>query len=31
MGVEDTYRPTEVGVFFSDAGVTTPDPYFGRT
>jgi cholesterol oxidase len=25
----DSYRPTEVGVYFGEAGVTHPDPYFG--
>jgi cholesterol oxidase len=29
MGVEDTYHPTEVGVYFGEAGKTVPDPYFG--
>src|ERR1700743_595175 len=29
MGIEDTYRPTPVGVFFGEAGRRTPDPYFG--
>ena len=29
LGVEDTYHPTEVGVFFGEAGKTVPDPYFG--
>jgi cholesterol oxidase len=29
MGVADTYHPTEVGVFFGEAGKTVPDPYFG--
>jgi len=28
MGVEDTYHPTEVGVFFGEPGETVPDPYF---
>ncbi len=27
--VEDTYRPTPVGVFFGEPGVEVPDPYFG--
>jgi cholesterol oxidase len=27
-GCEDTYRPTEVGVFFGEPGETVPDPYF---
>ena len=29
MGVADTYRPTEVGVYLGEPGVTVPDPYFG--
>ena len=29
MGRGDTFRPTEVGVFFGKPGVTVPDPYFG--
>jgi len=29
MGVADTYRPTEVGVYLGESGVTVPDPYFG--
>jgi cholesterol oxidase len=29
MGRGDTFRATEVGVFFGDAGRTVPDPYFG--
>ena len=28
-GVEDTFRRTPVGVYFGDAGVEVPDPYFG--
>jgi cholesterol oxidase len=28
MGAEDTFRPTEVGVFFGAPGVTVADPYF---
>ena len=28
-GVEDTFRPTPVGVYFGEAGVEAPDPYFG--
>lgn len=28
-GVEDTYHPTDVGVFFGEAEKTVPDPYFG--
>ena len=27
-GMESTFRPTEVGIYFGDAGVTVPDPYF---
>jgi cholesterol oxidase len=30
-GQSDTFRPTEVGVFFGPAGQTVPDPYFGGT
>jgi cholesterol oxidase len=26
---EDTFRPTEVGVFFGEEGELVPDPYFG--
>ncbi|WP_051571415.1 GMC family oxidoreductase N-terminal domain-containing protein [Cryptosporangium arvum] len=29
MGVEDTYHPTPVGVFFGAPGTDVPDPYFG--
>jgi len=29
MGKGDTFRATDVGVFFGDAGQTVPDPYFG--
>ncbi len=29
MGVADTYRPTEIGVYLGEAGVTVSDPYFG--
>ncbi|MFI5957861.1 FAD-dependent oxidoreductase [Cryptosporangium sp. NPDC051539] len=29
MGVEDTFRPTPVGVFLGTPGVAVPDPYFG--
>ncbi|MGH2521841.1 MAG: GMC oxidoreductase, partial [Anaerolineales bacterium] len=29
MGRGDTFHPTEVGVFFGEPGVETPDPYFG--
>ncbi|WP_024441814.1 GMC oxidoreductase [Mycobacterium sp. UM_WGJ] len=30
LGVEDTYHPTNVGVFFGDEpGTTVPDPFFG--
>jgi cholesterol oxidase len=28
-GMADTFRATEVGAYFGDAGVTIPDPYFG--
>ena len=28
-GLGDTFRATEVGVFFGPAGETVPDPYFG--
>src|SRR5437870_492112 len=28
-GVENTYRPTEVAVFFGEPGKAVPDPYFG--
>ncbi len=28
LGRGDTYRPTEVGVFFGERGKTVPDPYF---
>ncbi len=28
-GMGHTFRPTEVGVFFGEPGVTVPDPYFG--
>ena len=28
-GLGDTFRETEVGVFFGPAGETVPDPYFG--
>jgi cholesterol oxidase len=28
MGRGDTYRPTEVGVYFGTPGKTVPDPYF---
>jgi cholesterol oxidase len=27
--VEDTFRPTPVAVYFGEAGVEAPDPYFG--
>ena len=27
--VEDTFRPTPVGVYFGERGVEAPDPYFG--
>jgi cholesterol oxidase len=29
MGVAHTYRPTPVGVYFGEPGVTAKDPYFG--
>jgi cholesterol oxidase len=29
LGRGDTYKPTEVGVFFGEPGKTVPDPYFG--
>lgn len=29
MGREETFKPTEVGVFFGDEDVEVPDPYFG--
>jgi cholesterol oxidase len=29
LGVADTFRPTDVGVFFGEPGETVPDPYFG--
>ncbi|MEV6769621.1 GMC family oxidoreductase [Nocardia sp. NPDC051030] len=29
LGVEDTFHPTNVGVFFGEPGKTVPDPYFG--
>lgn len=29
LGVADTFRPTPVGVYFGEPGVTTDDPYFG--
>jgi cholesterol oxidase len=28
MGTGDTFKPHTVGIFFGDAGRTTPDPYF---
>jgi cholesterol oxidase len=28
-GQQDTFRPTDVGVFFGDPGVPVADPYFG--
>lgn len=28
-GRENTFRPTDVGVFFGEPDVTVPDPYFG--
>jgi cholesterol oxidase len=29
LGVEDTHAKVNVGVYFGEAGVTAPDPYFG--
>ncbi|MCP3973670.1 MAG: GMC family oxidoreductase [bacterium] len=29
FGVEETFHPTPVGVFFGEADVEVPDPYFG--
>ena len=29
FGVEDTYQPTPVGVYFGEPGVAVRDPYFG--
>ena len=29
FGVEDTYQPTPVAVYFGESGVTAADPYFG--
>lgn len=29
IGVEDTFHPTTVGVFFGEPGKQVPDPYFG--
>jgi cholesterol oxidase len=29
IGMEHTFRATDVGSFFGEAGVTVPDPYFG--
>jgi cholesterol oxidase len=29
MGMEHTFRATEVGAFFGEQGLTVPDPYFG--
>jgi cholesterol oxidase len=29
LGRGDTFRPTQVGVFFGEEGKTVPDPYFG--
>jgi cholesterol oxidase len=28
MGVADTFKPTRVGVYFGEPGVTVPDPFF---
>ncbi len=29
LGYGNTFRPTEVGIFFGEPGVEVPDPYFG--
>ncbi|MEK7691919.1 MAG: GMC oxidoreductase, partial [Bdellovibrionota bacterium] len=29
LGRADTFKPSEVGVYFGDPGKTVPDPYFG--
>ncbi len=29
LGRSDSFRPTQVGVFFGEEGQTVPDPYFG--
>jgi cholesterol oxidase len=29
LGVAETYRPTDVAVFFGEPGTEVPDPYFG--
>ena len=29
MGMESTFRATDVGAYFGEAGKTVPDPYFG--
>ncbi len=29
LGRSDYFKPTEIGVFFGEPGVTVPDPYFG--
>jgi cholesterol oxidase len=29
LGVEDTFHPTDVGVWFGNPGERVPDPYFG--
>lgn len=29
MGMQDTFRATEVGAYFGEPGETVPDPYFG--
>jgi cholesterol oxidase len=29
MGRGDTYQATRVGIFFGEAGISAPDPYFG--
>jgi cholesterol oxidase len=31
LGYEHTFRPTDVGIYFGDPGVTAPDPYFNGT
>jgi cholesterol oxidase len=28
LGKEDTFKPTPVGIFFGEPGVTVPDPFF---
>lgn len=29
LGVGESFHPTEVGIYFGEAGKTVPDPYFG--